>query len=70
MENLIPPIFAVTVMFEGNTWKVTCPMPELGVKAPEKIAGRLWLPSIGFVCVIVNAKGMLEAPMPEPVTDT
>lgn len=57
-------------MFDGNTWKVICPIPELAVKAPEKIAGRVALLAVGPVCVNVNAKGMLEAPMPVPVTDT
>ena len=70
MEYENPPMFAVTVMFEGNTWKVTCPMPELAVKKPEKSAGIVALPAVGLICVIVKAKGMLEAAMPVPVTDT
>ena len=52
MENKNPPRFAVTVMFEGNTWKVTCPMPEFDVKAPEKIAGIPALTDTGLISVI------------------
>ena len=60
-----------TAMFDGNTWKVTSPMPEFCAEnPPENIAGTVPLPAVGLVCVMVSAKGMLEAPMPVPVTDT
>lgn len=57
-------------MFDGNTWKMTCPIPEFGVKKPLKSAGRVALPAVGPVWINVNAKGMLETAIPVPVADT